>query len=194
MTDHVREFRWAYVVFLLLVVIDLLMVARAVHQLGQPDFQIPLDAPLFVLILIALQVLLAWLFLRLRETLEHYRHLKEHYEQELTFAHQILDSSQEGMLVLDGEGRISYANAHIGRFLGIEVQQLLGHFSADFLPKEAYGTLREHEGSRLVGTPVQFLLPVRDAAGSLHQVSVVRSPRWYHGRVVGTFVAVSLPR
>ncbi len=48
----------------------------------------------------------------------------------------LLETMQEGLVVLNPEGKITYCNARLGEMLGYNVEELVGHSMEDFLKEE----------------------------------------------------------
>lgn len=121
-TPGVLEMRGAYVVFALLAALDVLVLLRAArHWQGDAGALSPdalLLASVLAALLLAVQGLLAWLFIRLRRVIRYYRLLKESYEEELLFSRQLMDGSGQGMAILDEHGRFTYTNRRVSDLLG----------------------------------------------------------------------------
>lgn len=196
-TPGVLEMRGAYVVFALLAALDVLVLLRAAqHWRGDagagalsPDAL--LLASVLAALLLAVQGLLAWLFIRLRRVIRYYRLLKESYEEELLFSRQLMDGSGQGMAILDEHGRFTYTNRRVSDLLGRPEGDLLGHTLLEYTLPEDQAILRAQHEVRWQGEASRYVLRVRDASGTPRTLSVYGSPRWFRGRIVGTLLAVS---
>ena len=184
------ELRWAYVAFGLLAAIDLLVGLRILERLVWRQGAVAPDAPLFVLLLLALHVVLLWLFQRLRRVIQYDQRLRTMYEQELGFAQQLLDASTEGLLMFGPEGRITYANRRAAEVLGHPQEALLGLSSLQLVPPEDHRASEEQWQQNWGQSQDVYHLRVHDAEGQLRRVRLTASPRWHQGWVVGSFGSV----
>ena len=184
------ERRWAYVAFGLLAGIDVLVGLRILRRVVWHREAVAPDAPFIVLLLLALHVVLLWLFRRIRDMVRYDQHLRTLYEQELAFAQQLLDASTEGLMMFDAEGRITYANRRAAEVLGHLPEALLGRSSLDLLLPEDHAASQQASKRNWSVPQSVYCLRVRDAQGALRRVRVTASPRWYQGRMVGTFGSV----
>ncbi|SEJ37702.1 PAS domain S-box-containing protein [Deinococcus reticulitermitis] len=149
-----------------------------------------LPLPTSLLLLMAL-LLTQFTLLRGFQWLGHERQrilaIEAAYRRELDFSREALDSVGHPLTLLDGEGRIAYANEAAGRLVGCAPEQLRGCLASDFTPDAA-----EWAPQTLLGLgagPVQAR--VRCADGRLLRVLVTGKPRWYAGRIVGNFTTLT---
>lgn len=191
MKPAATELRWAYVAFGLLAAIDVLVGIRIFQRVVWHQGTASPDAPLFVLLLLALHVVLIWLFQRVRDMVRYDQHLRTLYEQELDFAQQLLDASTEGLLMFGVEGRIIYANRRAAEVLGHPSEALLGLSSVHLTPPEDHAQSEEKWRQGWQRSGEVYHLRVRDAQGEWRRVRVTTSPRWHQGRLVGSFGSVS---
>lgn len=148
-----------------------------------------LPLPGSVLLLAALllsQGLLIWGWRELQKERRRVRAVEEAYRRELAFSREALDSVGHPLTLLDGEGRIAYANEAAGRLMGCAPEQLRGCLATDFTPDAPAWSPQMLLG--LGSSPVEAR--VRRADGSLLSVLVTGKPRWYAGRIVGNFATV----
>ncbi|GGI69807.1 PAS domain-containing protein [Deinococcus wulumuqiensis] len=184
------ELRWAYVAFGLLASIDVLVGLRIVRRvIWQPGTAAP-DVPVLVLLLLALHVVLLWLFKRVRNMVRYDQHLRAMYEQELNFAQQLLDASTEGLVMFSTEGRITYVNRRAAEVLGHPPEALLGLTSFQLVQPEDYAASEEQWLQSWSRSGEVYRMRIRGAQGEWRQVRVTVSPRWHQGRMVGSFGSV----
>lgn len=185
------ELKWAYVLLGLVAVLDLLIISRTIHILSHRATQpIPLEAPWVLLIVIGLQVLLVWLFGRLRQVVSYYRRLKESYEEDLDFTRQVIESVAHGLTVVDENGKFVYVNKAYADMLGLKPEQIVGRSPFDFTLPDDHVSLTKAREKREQGQQSTYLSRLRRADGTTLMVRVTGTPRWHHGRVVGNFAAV----
>lgn len=185
------ELRWAYIAFGLLGAIDLLVAVWTVHHLVQRSEPLKPDAALLLILLLAVQLLLLWLFRRMRTILRQYRQLRDSYEEELHFARQLLECSVEGMMVLDAEGEVRYANSVACKLLGYPPEDVVGQSVVKVIDPAQRQPLEEQWRTRWHCDDQVHTVQIRDGEGQLRSLRVVTSPRWHHGRIVGSFAALS---
>lgn len=180
--------KWAYAVVAFLIGLDLLVGYRAFERLILRQGEISPDAPFFLLLLIALQLLLLLLYGKLRESLRYYDRLKTNFEHELELSHQVMEALDNAVCVVDGEGRYVYVNRAGCELLGMSRQTILGHTAADFLVSPSGEEQAEMLRQSLTGS---IVVPVtlRHVSGEMVQVVFRVTPRWLGGRVVGAISA-----
>lgn len=181
MYPGIIELRWAYVGLALLVIIDFVVA----WQVAGPTRLILLG------LLLAFQLLAIWIMQRLIGIVRTYRQLKEAYEQELNFTQQVMDSSDQGMLVLDAHGRFAFANKTAAGFMGLQPQDLLGHDPKAFLMPEDQVLFQQQLKERWTGKQASYVLHLRHVDGHSVRVKVKGTPRWHQGRIVGNFATVT---
>ena len=183
------KFRWEFLIFALLLGIDVLVGLRAVQRILLKQGEISPDAPFFLLFLLLLQVALLIVFDQWKRTLQDHHKLKETYEHELELSHQIMENIESAIIVVDSEGRYVYANRACSELLGLPAQGIVGQ-TAEALMVFPPGVNQ----ATLWTTPLTeaMLVPVtlKTASGKTIDVTVKVSPRWYGGRVVGAIASV----
>lgn len=181
MNPGVVELRWGYVVLALLVTIDFFVALLVTGH-----------ARLILLgLLLTLQLLLLWIMQRVIRVVRNYRQVKEAYEQELSLAQQVMDSSNQGMLLLDAQGRFAFANETAARFMGLSAKDLLGREPKDFLNPEDQVMFQQQLKERWTGKQSSYVLHLRHAGGHTVTVQVRGTPRWHQGRIVGNFATIT---
>lgn len=139
------------------------------------------------LALLLTQLTLIFGFQRLCDERRRICALEAAYRRELDFSREALESVGHPLTLLDGEGRIAYANEAAARLVGYAPEQLRGCLASDFSPDAVEWTPQTLLG--LGAGPVQT--QVRRADGSLLSVLVSGKPRWYAGRIVGNFTTLT---
>ncbi|HEY3415183.1 MAG TPA: PAS domain S-box protein [Armatimonadota bacterium] len=84
---------------------------------------------------------------------------------------RLVETLQEGVWVIDADGRTTYANANMARMLGYTPEEMLGRHMFSFMDKSGVGTARRNLERRLEGIDEQhdFVLHAKDG----HRVDVV---------------------
>ncbi|WP_339095061.1 PAS domain-containing protein [Deinococcus sp. VB343] len=185
------ELRWAYIAFGLLGAIDLLVAVWTVHHVVLNGEPVTADALLLLILLLTVHLLLLWLFRRIRTLLRLHRQLRDSYEEELHFARQLLECSGEGMIVLDAEGEVRYANSVACELLGYPHGEVVGHPMLNLIDPAHHQPIREQWRTSWGCQGQTYALQIRDGEGQLRSLRAVTSPRWHHGRIVGSFAALS---
>lgn len=181
MVSGANELRWSYVGMAVMAVIDLLVA-----------WLVPGPVRLLLLaLLLPAQLLAVWLIHRFVLILNGYRTLRESYRQELDFARQVMDSSGQGMVVLDAQGRFSFVNQPAAQALGRPAEQLLGHLPTDFMSAANQAVFQEHLRQRHTGQQSSYTLHVIHDDGSSVPIFIQGTPRWHNGRIVGNFATVT---
>lgn len=155
---------------------------------GEP---VTADALLLLILLLTVQLLLLWLFRRIRTLLRLHRQLRHSYEEELHFARQLLECSGEGMIVLDAEGEVRYANSVACKLLGYPHGEVVGQSVVKVIDPAQRQPLEEQWRTRWHCDDQVHTVQIRDNEGQLRSLRAVASPRWHHGRIVGSFAALS---
>ena len=113
-------------------------------------------------------------------------------------ANEIIDSAPQGMLVVDGEGRVARANGRVESLFGYSVEELIGRPVEQLLPepmREAHEQHRrawaEHPAARPMGNDLDLL--ARRKNGSLFHAEIGLAPMEVNGepQVLATVVDVT---
>jgi PAS domain S-box-containing protein len=102
-----------------------------------------------------------------REQLEHEvaRRTAELRQSEERYR-RIVDTAQEGITVLDSEGRVTYANRRMAEMLGYASEELLGRSILDSAPESMRGQKAQHLQRRRQGIREQYEFCFRRKDGS----------------------------
>ena len=76
----------------------------------------------------------------------------ERLVRERSFLETLFDTIEDGVLVADSEGRITYLNASAGRLTGFDEETAMDQTVAQLLPELDWASLQasDHEGGRSV--------------------------------------------
>lgn len=184
------EYRLAYAVVALLLVVDVLIGLRISERVLHGGAAIRYG-PVFLVTLVSLQMLLLALFGRLHNTLQANEQLRESNEAELEFVRQLLDHSNEGIVVYSTEGHITYLNQRASEILGHSRETLIGKNSMGIVFSEDLLGIKEKAQQSWAVEGDVYRLRVQAADGSLRPIRLVSRPRWYRGRIVGAFASVT---
>jgi two-component system, cell cycle sensor histidine kinase and response regulator CckA len=98
----------------------------------------------------------------------------------------IVETANEGVWLIDAEGRTLYANRQLANMLGVSGDELFRCAVPDFCYSEDVSLLRDHLGANLAGESEQFEFRFRRSDGAELVVLACTSPmRNEQGRVVG---------
>lgn len=176
MTPLPTMHRCACAVFGLLAVTDLLVALL-----------VPRETALLLLgTLLLLQILLLFAASQVGALVRRYALLREAYERELRFSGQNLGAVGQAMTLVDGDGRISYANPAFRSVLGSPVQDFVGQRPSD-LPFSEEAVLSPLP----TPAPQTRQAQVRRPDGSLLPVLVSDRPYWHRGRLVGRLATIT---
>ncbi len=198
MPAHVPEYRWTYVIFAVFLIIDSLMAVRVFQRLIVKNMPISPDGPVFFVLLLGLQILLIWLFARLRQVISHNQQLQHTYKQELDLAQQLMESTDIGLTVMDENGRFVYVNHAFEQLVGRTSSEILNRTPLDFVDRQSVSsdprlvpaTLEQWSGQHL-DLRLRLLRP----DGQTVDVLLTGKPRHHDGRVVGKIASfIPLPR
>jgi two-component system cell cycle sensor histidine kinase/response regulator CckA len=89
---------------------------------------------------------------------------------------RIVETTNEGIWMLDAEGRTSFMNARMGEMLGCEPKQSAGLSPADFLDDDGRATLRNNLGRRRAGVSAQVEIRLLRRGGGSVWVLLGSSP------------------
>ncbi len=97
-------------------------------------------------------------------------------------AQQLIDGAPDGIIVVDGDGRITTVNSRLTEMLGYTNEELLGQPIEKLVPTSVHSVHRSHR-SRYAAAPTRrqmgetgSRLTARCADGSLHPVEIALSP------------------
>ncbi|MFC4426495.1 PAS domain-containing protein [Deinococcus navajonensis] len=180
MKPGIRELRFAYVLFFLLLLTTVIVV-----------LMVPTPVALWVLVpLMAAQILAMWLAPQVVNVVRHHRRVRESYEQELDFARQVMESMVHGVTVADKHGQFVYANRAAAEIYGREPEEIVGNTAYALTAPEDHHLLRAAQQARQRGQGGAYSIRVQRPCGELVRVKVIGTPRFYQGRIVGSFAAV----
>lgn len=182
MRPGVRELRFGYGLFALLLLTTLLVVVL---------MQRP--AVYWVLLpLLATQVIALWLTNRIIRIVRHHRQVRESYEQELDFARQVMESMVHGVTVTDRYGEFMYANRAAAEIYGRPTEEIVGNTAFALTVPEDHHLLRAAQQARQLGRSGAYHVRVQRPGGDRVLVQVTGTPRFHQGRMVGSFASVVL--
>lgn len=189
------DMREVYLAAFFLLAIDALVVWRAVQRLVLHEGTISPDAPLFLLLLLALQILLLIMFFRFRDLVHYDRRLRATTEQQLELSNQILDCLEVAVAVLDENGCYVFANRACAEMLGVPAAQLLGQSALGYVVEQsayvaADQPLPDPLSFRLENQEQYYRATLRRADGQQLRVFTKVTPRWHAGRMVGSIATV----
>jgi len=100
----------------------------------------------------------------------------------------LVENMDEGIVLVDGEMRVTYGNPAVGRLLGLPPEQLLGRSILEVIIPQHHETLRKEQEKRRQGFGSTYELRARRADGSLLDLQVTSSPRYdSEGDFAGSF-------
>ena len=104
---------------------------------------------------------------------------------------QIVEAANEGIWVLDGERRTTFANRRMGELLGVTVADLMSRTALDFLPEEWRAASDAGIQRRKSGISESMEMRLRRDDGSEFDVSVGASPMMQDEQFVGAVYLVT---
>jgi len=105
---------------------------------------------------------------------------------------QLVETMNDGLVVVDDEGRFSYANKRISEMFGYETDELIGHFVTEYLDEDNQQILVNQLENRKIGgsTPYELTWLKKDGSEVITQVSPV--PLFENGgRYKGSFAVIT---
>lgn len=129
--------------------------------------------------------------------IEYVRDVTEQYKAEEALLasekkyRQVVELSEEGIMITDAEFRIVFANPRLGRMLGYARQELVGLSVLDLIPASEHEDQRRRMKARRAGLTERFERLYRRKDGSLITVMVSATPILEQGRFVGAFAVLS---
>lgn len=103
----------------------------------------------------------------------------------------LVETTQDGVMILSFEGEITYANAALGRLLGGEGESLQGTHVSEYLAPEQLAIVQEQLALRRQGQSGQYEVKYRHREG--HEVPILVSASPLHdasGNLVGSFAVM----
>ena len=105
---------------------------------------------------------------------------------------RVIDGMNEGLLLLDPTGRITFANERLAQILGSPTEELMGRDSIDVLGlPESNALLDEHRVSRRRGVSDEYDVMLRRKSGEAFFGHISGAPLMIGGRFTGSVALVS---
>lgn len=189
MYHNVPETKWAYLVLGLLAAIDIIISLRVIPRLVQGNLQLPAEAPLIFILLLALQIIVVWLFWYIRNLLQYYRGLKASYEHELDFTRQLLDTSELGMAVVDHEWRLLYINKKFAELFNMTPTEGIGQRITEICLPGHRDLIEQQQQLFWEGKSSPFPMLLEEPEEPRRSLQVQAAPRRHQGRIVGALIS-----
>jgi PAS domain S-box-containing protein len=104
---------------------------------------------------------------------------------------RIVETAQEGIWQVDGEGRTVYANRHLADMLGYGTEELLGRSAFDLVPEDELAGAREAWTRRVAGTSERIEFRLRHKGGHHVWLRASATPLVEEGRFAGAFAMLT---
>lgn len=80
----------------------------------------------------------------LMQEIEERKRIEQEIEQSRKEYQRLVSSMNEGLAIIDTNGRFTYTNKRLGEMLGYECEELLGRSPMDFINEESHAKLEEY--------------------------------------------------
>ncbi|MEM9542703.1 MAG: PAS domain S-box protein [Cyanobacteria bacterium P01_E01_bin.42] len=98
---------------------------------------------------------------------------------------RIVETANEGIVSIDLQGRIDFANQRATSMLGYEIQEALGRSCADFFGEEMQETLTQMRDRGKTSSCEQYDLKLTHRSGKSVWAMISASPLWNEGEFLG---------
>ena len=110
--------------------------------------------------------------IRLKQEIEHHKRIEEKLERSREEYSQLVEAMDEGLAILDKQGRITYVNKQFCDTMGHGREELLGHTPADFAAEENRAALERHMEERFRGGMATYVANLSGVDGRKFWVKI----------------------
>ena len=118
--------------------------------------------------------------IRLQQEIEEHERIEERLEKSREEYAQLVESMDEGLAILDKQGKITYVNKQFCDTLGHQREEVLGHTPVDFIAEENRFSLERHMEERSKGGISSFVANLKSTEGQPFWVKI--SPTLLNGK------------
>lgn len=130
--------------------------------------------------------------IRLQQEIENHKRIEERLENSREEYSQLIEAMNEGLAILDKEGKITYVNKHFCDTLGYPRDEILGRTPVDYVTAENRSALERHMKERAKGGISTYVANLEGVDGQKFWVKI--SPTLLvgkHGESTGSFAVVA---
>jgi PAS domain S-box-containing protein len=128
---------------------------------------------------------------RAQDAVEEAERRSEELTQSQARFRRIVETAQEGIWHIDGEGNTVYANQHLADMLGYLPEELVGRSAFDLVPEEELTRAREAWTRRSDGTAERIEFRFRHKDGHVVWLRASATPLMEEGRFAGAFAMLT---
>ncbi len=99
--------------------------------------------------------------IRLQQEIEKHKRVEEKLENSREEYSQLIEAMDEGLAILDKDGKITYVNKQFCDTLGLPRQEILGHTPVDYVDKGNRSALERHMADRARGGITTYVANLR---------------------------------
>ncbi|MGA9099397.1 MAG: histidine kinase dimerization/phosphoacceptor domain -containing protein [Methanotrichaceae archaeon] len=110
---------------------------------------------------------------------------------DLDFANQIVESAGQSLLITGENWRFYYVNPAFAKLVGCSTEDLIGKSLEDFACQEDLGLINDARIKQLAGETITCEARLIRSDGKIVYVQITGTPRWYEGKVVGSFTVIT---
>lgn len=130
--------------------------------------------------------------IRLQQEIEKHKRVEEKLENSREEYSQLIEAMDEGLAILDKEGKITYVNKQFCDTLGHPRKEILGHTPVDYVDEENRNALERHMAERARGGIATYVANLKGTDGQNFWVKI--SPTLLlgkQGESTGSFAVVA---
>ena len=101
--------------------------------------------------------------IRLQQEIEKHKRIEEKLENSREEYSQLIEAMDEGLAILDKDGRITYVNKQFCDTLGLSRDEILGHTPVDYVDKDNRSALERHMAERARGGITTYVANLKGA-------------------------------
>ena len=117
--------------------------------------------------------------------------MKKIPELDLDFANQIIESVGQSLLVIGENWHFDYVNPAFAKLIGYHAGDLIGKSMDEFTCQDDVELLNDAKIAQISGETTTCEIRLIRSNGKIIYVCITGTPRWYQGKVAGSFVVVT---
>ncbi|ADE12049.1 PAS domain-containing sensor histidine kinase [Sideroxydans lithotrophicus] len=130
--------------------------------------------------------------IRLQQEIENHKRIEEKLEKNRAEYSQLVEAMEEGLVILDKQGAITYANRQFCNTLGYSLEEMIGHTLMNYVAAENRPALERHMAERAQGSVATYVANLAGVDGQKFWVKI--SPTLLNdqkGETTGSFAIIA---
>ena len=120
----------------------------------------------------------------MQQEIEKHKHIEEKLENSREEYSQLIEAMDEGLAILDKDGKITYVNKQFCDTLGLPREEILGHTPMDYVDKDNRSALERHMTKRARGGITTYVANLKgEGRTKLLGEDLAHVAAWQTGRI-----------